>query len=350
MQSPVADDLERILTWVSDDLRELRGARLFITGGTGYVGTWLLEALAFANERLQLGIRATVLTRSPEHFAAAAPGVAAHRHFSFIEGDVRSIRPDLGTFDAIVHAATPASAELLKNDPQLMLDTIVEGGRSVLALAARSGAIPFLFTSSGAVYGRLPATFSRVDEGYAGAPDPLEARSAYHEGKRVGELQCALAAERFGLKPKIARIFAQVGPYLPLDIHYAMGNFINDVLEGRTVRIQGDGTTVRSYMYAADTTAWLLRILVRGGSSRAYNVGSETAISMRDLAERLAATVVPALSVEIAQTPDSLRPVDRYVPANRRAREELGLEEWTPLDQGIERTLLFYRNRSNSST
>ncbi len=342
MQSPVADDLERILTWASDDLRSLRGTLLFITGGTGFVGKWLLETLAWANERLELDIRAVVLTRSVERFTNNAPHLASNGSFSFVEGDVRSIPADLGVFDGIVHAATSASAELLKNDPQLMLDTIVEGGRAVMDVASRSGAIPLLFTSSGAVYGRPPSSLSRVDETYVGGPDPLEPLSAYHEGKRIGELQCAIAAKSFGLKPKIARIFAQVGPYLPLDIHYAMGNFIRDALEGRTIRVQGDGTTVRSYMYAADMTAWLLGIYARGEPLRAYNVGSERPVTIADLASRVAQAASEPPAVEIMQAPDPKRPVDRYVPGNRRAREELGLEEWTPLTEGIDRTIAFY--------
>lgn len=342
MQSPVADDLDRILNWVPDDLRALRGARLFITGGTGFIGKWLLETLAWANDRLQLDIRALVLTRSAKRFAGSAPHLASNKAFSFVEGDVRSLPADLGTFDGIVHAATSASAELLRTDPMLMLDTIVEGGAAVMELAARSGAIPLLFTSSGAVYGRPPATLESVDETYMGGPDPLEPLSAYHEGKRIGELQCALAAKQFGLKAKIARIFAQVGPYLPLDIHYAMGNFIKDVLDGRNVRVQGDGTTVRSYMYAADMTAWLLAIFVRGTPQRAYNVGSEQAITIADLARRVASASSQPLEVEIMQKPDAGRPIDRYVPGNRRAREELGLAEWTPIAEGIDRTIAFY--------
>jgi dTDP-glucose 4,6-dehydratase len=342
MQSPLAEDLERILTWVPDDLRALRGARLFITGGTGFIGKWLLETLAWANKRLRLDIRALVLTRSAARFANGAPHLASNAAFSFVEGDVRSMSPNLGRFDGIVHAATSASAELLRTDPLLMFETIVQGGAAVMELASRSGAIPLLFTSSGAVYGRPSSTLEHVDEMYMGGPDPLEPLSAYHEGKRVGELQCALAAKQFGLKPKIARIFAQVGPYLPLDIHYAMGNFIKDVLEGRNVRVQGDGTTVRSYMYAADMTAWLLAILVRGLPQRAYNVGSERAVTIADLASRVAAASTKQLKVEIMQPPDPIRPIDRYVPGNRRAREELGLSEWTPLTEGIERTIAFY--------
>ncbi len=342
MRSLLAEDLDRILTWSSDDLRSLRGTRLFITGGTGFIGKWLLETLAWANERLQLDIRALVLTRSAERFAAGSPHLSSNAEFSFVEGDVRSVPSSLGTFDGIVHAATSASAELLRTDPMLMLDTIVQGGAAVMELAARSGAIPLLFTSSGAVYGRPPSTLEHVDETFMGGPDPLEPASAYHEGKRLGELQCVLAANQFGLKPKIARIFAQVGPYLPLDIHYAMGNFIRDVLEGRKVRVQGDGTTVRSYMYAADMTAWLLAIFVRGLPERAYNVGSERAVTIADLASRVAAASSPQREVEIMQARDPGRPIDRYVPGNRRAREELGLSEWTPLTEGIERTIAFY--------
>lgn len=348
-QPPVERDLDRVLEWVGDDLRSIRKTRIFITGGTGFIGTWLLETLAWANARLDLDIRAVVLTRAPAVFAKSAPHLAENGRIAFITGDVRQMPADLGTFDGVIHAATPASADLNENAPDVMLDTIVTGGRAVLELAAQSGAIPLLFTSSGAVYGRQPQDLIHMPETYGGAPDVLDPRSAYHEGKRIGELQCTLANKVFGLEAKIARIYALVGPYLPLDIHFAMGNFIRDALDGKTICVRGDGTTVRSYLYAADMVAWLWAIYVRGVTLRPYNVGSEEAISTAELARRIAATASDPLSVEIMQQPDPTRSIDRYVPGTERARTELGLRQWTPLDESIRRTMDFYEKMSYSS-
>lgn len=347
--SPVEADLDRVLTWIGDDLRAIRGTRIFITGGTGFIGTWLLETLAWANARLQLDIRAVVLTRSPGAFAKASPHLASNEAVTFVTGDVRQMPSGLGAFDGMIHAATPASAHLNENAPDVMFDTIVTGGRAVLELASKSGAIPFLFTSSGAVYGHQPQDLSHMPETYGGSPDVLDPRSAYHEGKRVGELQCTLANKAFGLEAKIARIYALVGPYLPLGIHFAMGNFIRDALDGKTISVRGDGTTVRSYLYAADMVAWLWAVYVRGATLRPYNVGSEEATSTADLARRIAAMASEPLRVDIMQQPDPNRRVDRYVPSTERVRTELALEQWTPFDESIRRTMDFYEKMSYSS-
>jgi dTDP-glucose 4,6-dehydratase len=258
-----------------------------------------------------------------------------------VRDDVRSPLLDIGTFDAIVHGATPASARVNDETPELMVDTIVGGMQSVLEIAQRSGPIPFLFTSSGAVYGRQPSDLSHVDEDYPGGPDPLDARNAYHEAKRLAELLGTIAYEQHGVAVKIARLFAFVGPRLPIDRHFAIGNFIADVLEHRPVVVQGDGRPVRSYLYAADMTTWLWRILVRAPACRAYNVGSENAVTIADTARAVAAAGGTS-AVEVRQQPDGSVP-HRYVPSTARAREELGLRETVTLADSLKRTLAWHR-------
>jgi dTDP-glucose 4,6-dehydratase len=334
--SPLATDLDEIVERSRDDLATLRGSRLFISGGTGFVGKWLLETILWANDRLNLEVRATVLTRDPASFESQARHLATAEAITLLPGDSRTFEIGAETYDGVVHAATPASAEANDREPALVLETIVDGGRRVLELASRSGSIPVLFTSSGAVYGNMPEGMSRFAEGYAGAPDPLLARSAYHEGKRVGELQCALYARS-----------SKIGPYLPLSRHFAAGNFIRDALRGSSIEVLGDGTAVRSYLYAGDMVTWLLAVFVRGEPLRAYNVGSEDAIDMKGLAAAVARCVTaPTPTIRILGRPVTGQ-AHRYVPDTARARTELALSQTVPLPKALERTMRFHRSNPN---
>ena len=339
-----AGDLEEVLEAVGENWEELRGARIFLTGGTGFFGKWLLESLAWADRRLGLGVRATILTRDPEAFRAAQPALAGYPGFDFARGDVRSFAFPEGTFTHLIHAATEASAALNRKQPRLMFETVAEGTRRALDFAARAGVGKLLLTSSGAVYGTQPSHLTHVPEEYPGAPDPLAPGSAYGEGKRVSELLCGLAAGP-RLEVKIARCYAFVGPHLPLDLHFAVGNFLRDGLEGREIAIGGDGTPRRSYLYMTDLAAWLWTILLKGAPSRAYNVGSEDDLSIREVAEAVAGAFDPAPDVRVARTPDpaAVASPARYVPSTRRAREELGLGQRVPFAEALARTVRWNR-------
>jgi nucleoside-diphosphate-sugar epimerase len=338
MSNPLAADLDHVLAHTPEVWDALRGARLFITGGTGFFGCWLLESFAWACDRLGLDATATVLTRSPEAFRAKAPHLADHSAIRLHRGDVRSFEYPEGKFSHVIHGATEASAAMNSERPSLMLNTIVQGTRRALDFAASSGVDRFLRLSSGAVYGTQPPEIGFVPETWRGGPDPTERSSAYAEGKRVAELLCALS----GLECPIARGFAFTGPYLPLDTHFAIGNFIRDCLEERPIEIRGDGTAFRSYLYAADLAIWLWTILVRGESCRAYNVGSEDAVSIAELAAAVKESLDGRQPVRIACAPAAGTRPARYSPDTGRARRELGLEQWIALPEAIRRTAGWY--------
>ena len=334
----LAADLDLILDHTRDLWNEIRGERLFITGGTGFFGCWLLESFLWANRRLKLGARATVLTRHPEAFTNKAPRLAQAGAVELWKGDVRDFGFPQGTFSHIIHAATEASARLNAEKPLLMLDTIVQGTRHTLDFACVCGAKKFLLTSSGAVYGRQPPDFTHIPEDFPGAPNPLDPKSAYGQGKRMAEHLCVLFGQSIDIEIKIARCFAFVGPYMPLDIHFAIGNFIRDGLKGGPIVIKGDGTPLRSYLYAADLAIWLWTILFRGEHMRPYNVGSDEAISIAELAQRVAEKYQPKVTIEIRGKPELNKPPKQYVPSIERARKELGLQIITQLADGIQNT------------
>ncbi len=329
-------DLEHILEHTRDLWDELHGERIFITGGTGFFGCWLLESFLWANARLKLGSRTAVLTRSPQAFAAKAPHLAQHPAVTLLPGDVRNFEFPSGAFSHVVHAATEASARLNAENPLLMLDTIVEGTRHTLDFALHCQARKFLLTSSGAVYGKQPPEITHIPEDYPGAPNPLDPGSAYGEGKRLAEHLCALYARQSRIQMKIARCFAFVGPYLPLDAHFAIGNFIRDGLKGGPIVILGDGTPQRSYLYAADLAIWLWTILMRGSHLRPYNVGNGEGYSIADVAQLVAEQFIPQISVEIRGKADSTKAPERYVPDVSRIQNDLGLFPFVNIHEGVQ--------------
>lgn len=336
-------DLEEILAASEDAFASLRGAHVFLTGGTGFVGSWMTESLLWANRRLNLRARLTLLTRDPARLAPRFAAAAEAGALSLAAGDVRTFELD-DRVDVVINAASPTTGRAA--DPFELADTIVGGARNVLRFAARSGNIPVLFTSSGAVYGRQPPALERIPEDYAGGPDHLDPRFAYHEAKRLAELLHVAQGRRSGIKPKIARLFAFVGPYLPLDAHFAIGNFVRDALRGGPVVVNGDGTPVRSYLYATDMTVCLWHILYAGNSERAYNVGSDQPISIHEAACRTAAAAGLAIeSVQVHGRAAPAGPPERYVPNVDRAQSEFGLQQTVDLDAALDRTLRFSRER-----
>jgi dTDP-glucose 4,6-dehydratase len=239
----------------------------------------------------------------------------------------------------ILHMATETA---LAASATASFETAVDGTRRVLSFAARRGVTKLLLTSSGAVYGPQPPDRERLSEDYPGAPRPDEVSAGYAHGKRAAEFLCSAAAAQTTLEAKIARCFAFVGPLLPLDATFAVGNFIRDALYGDCIEVTGDGTPRRSYLYAADLTVWLWTILFNGQSGRPYNVGSEDDLSIAELARLLARVLRPGIPVHITQQAAIGALPARYVPSTTRAVHELHVQPRVALEDGVLRTAQWY--------
>jgi dTDP-glucose 4,6-dehydratase len=175
----------------------------------------------------------------------------------------------------------------------------------------------------------------------------MDANSAYGEGKRVGELLCAIAHQEHGLEATIARCFAFVGPHLPLDAHFAVGNFIRDAMKGEPIRVK-NGSPYRSYLYAADLTVWLWTILFKGAARHPYNVGSHQDITIGDLAHTVATTLHGSVAPFPATAPSLNFSASRYVPSVRLSQSSLGLNVWIPLGEAIQRTFIWCEKHTSA--
>jgi dTDP-glucose 4,6-dehydratase/UDP-glucose 4-epimerase len=346
-------DLDGIMTRTAPLWADLRDQSLFITGGTGLFGRWLLESLARANRQFDLNLRVTVLTRNAQAFAQKAPHLAQDPAIGFHHGDVRDFVFPERDYSYFIHGATTSAGETFRGeDPLRKFDTLVSGTRRVLDFAAQCKPRRLLFLSSGVAYGVPPSGIDFIPEDYAGAPGTTNVDSALGQAKRTAEFLCACYAEKNGLDYSVARCFSFVGPFLPLDIHYAIGNFIGQALFEDEITVKGDGSPVRSYLYMADLVVWLMTLLLKGGSGQIYNVGSDLAVSIRELAELVREILSPQKAVHIlGQSNHSVGNAvrNRYVPSIRKARDEFGLDAWTTLAESVRATATHIQTGGSST-
>ena len=178
-------DLELILEHTAPLWEEVRNHRIFLTGGTGFFGCWLVESFCYVNRQLGLGAEATILSRNPEAFAEKCPHLASDAAVKLQAGDVRSFSFPTGDYKYVIHAATESSAKQAAEAPRERLSTIIAGTERVLEFAATHGTKKFLLTSSGAVYGKQPPDLTHVPETYTGAPDRVESEKCLR-GRQAG--------------------------------------------------------------------------------------------------------------------------------------------------------------------
>lgn len=324
----------------------LRGSCVLLTGGTGFVGRWLVSAFVHANRAHGLGARLELLTRHASAYARSCPELAGDESVTLVEGDVCSIDLSSHRYTHVIHGATPTVSDIAASRPEDVYSSIVTGARRMLDLATASEARRFLLLSSGAVYRPRPPA-GGYDETCPRGPVWPEERSPYDAGKRAAE---DLAWDSPGAKRHVtvARMFAFVGPFLPLDQHFAMGNFLGVAVRDESLVVHGDGSPVRSYLYAADMATWLWSMLLdERAAGTTYNVGSELPVSILEAARLVATESGLDLAVEVRGCTEAGSRT-WYVPSTRRARDELGLSETVPLRTAVRRTLRWLRSTATA--
>ena len=298
--------------------------KIFLSGGTGFFGKSILSML---KRGFLTDCSFVILSRDPELFLHHHPEFANLTNLCFIQGDVRNFTFPAEEFDAVIHAATPAK----EMPPGQVENIILDGTRRMLEFSAQCQAKRFLFVSSGAVYGPQPPDMERIPESF-----PCSPVTEYGIAKRNAEQMCLES----GIPTVIARCFAFTGPYLNRNIHFAIGNFIRDCLAGTDLQINGDGTPYRSYLYADDLVEWLFALLARGRIGQSYNVGSDHAVSILELAETVRRVLRVKNQIHLKKKPDPLTKPQRYIPDISRIQKELGVSVKFSLENAILRSTI----------
>lgn len=339
----MASDVESLLARAHLDRQKLQGKCVFVTGATGFFGLWMLSALVAIKQSLGSDLRLVALSRNPDRFLATYPEFGLDRHVEFVGGDVRHFKYGRADVTHLVHMATTNAAETFAGEDQCRkLDLLYAGTKNVLTqCAGRLESV--LMTSSGVAYGQCMS--QPIQESDHGLLDTTDPRSALALGKLTAEYLVSTFAEKQGYRFSIARCFSFAGPHLPLDLHYAFGNFIANAVRKQAIVIQGDGMDRRSYLYIGDAIAWLLRMLLEPRNS-IYNVGSDRDVSISELANKIAQRSGHDLPVNTLSAVGGEGNFRRtaYLPSTERIRSDYpGLAEWTDLDQTIDKMLAAHR-------
>ena len=342
----IREDLKTISNSCSEELNLIVNSHVVLTGASGFVGKWL--ALSFLHARRELnGYGLIVLTcRNTKPLRQVLEDAGFTEGYELLESDVRSFPEEvIQNGSLLIHAATPASAALNDSNPLEMFDIIMAGQRRLLDLCSKKRSVRFLFLSSGAVYGSLPMDLVGVPETWLGAPDVTNPSNAYHEAKRAAELLGFTYGSRKGIDFVSARLFAFLAPFLPLDEHFAAGNFIRDAIDGTAIVIKSGGGSVRSYQYATDLCINLWTLLAKGKSGEAYNVGSDVEVKIKDLANAIVARVNPRIPIDV-QGIDTPENVSRYVPSISKIVRLSGRSNQMSLDQSVDRIVKWIEERT----
>lgn len=321
------------------DVEQFRHKTILVTGGTGFFGCWLLPALAYLKSKLDGELNVIALSRNPTLFLSTYPELNLMGCIEFIKGDVTNFSLEGHRATHLLHMATTSAMETFGGHPQAAkLSTLAAGTQHVIDTCG-DHLESVLFTSSGVVYGSGHQTpMSETSPIFIDTSRPDSALAA---GKLFAETLVASRAAELGYHFGIARCFAFAGPYLPLDLHYAFGNFIFSTMRGQACEITGTGDAVRSYMHVGDATAWLLRLLSEPKDAL-FNIGSEVPISIHDLASLISdhGSCEPPIFSHKKADGTGVTSRSYYVPSTKKMRLFYkGLDQWTSLTETINQML-----------
>jgi nucleoside-diphosphate-sugar epimerase len=357
-------DLDHVCASLESELDRLAGRKLLVTGGAGFLGYYLVQAPLHWNRNADPSRRIDVTVY--DHFGRGRPDwLARHADAGALElvahDMTRPLPADMPDFDYVVHAASIASPIYYRKNPIETMDANVLGVRSLLEHARARGERGnplqgFLFFSTSEIYGDPDPAHIPTAETYRGFVSCTGPRACYDESKRYGETLCVNFAEVYGVPVTIARPFNNYGPGLKISDRRVLPDFARDVLAGRDIRLLSSGAPTRTFCYVADAVAGYYKILVRGRPGEPYNIGvEEPEVSMVETAEKVAKLARDLFGYEgqvvRGESEDPAYLVDnpnRRCPVIRKAREELGYDPRIPLDEGLRRSLLWYRDNADA--
>lgn len=351
----VTADLQAICERASSELSSLQGTSLLVVGGGGFLGHYLVQgALAWNRWAGGEAISVTLADNWSRGTPAWVDQIAGDPNLQVRTLDItRTLDPDLDLGEWVVHAASIASPTYYRKYPIETMDANVNGLRRLLDRAVADRSLNgLMFFSTSEIYGDPPPDQIPTPETFRGNVSCTGPRACYDESKRYGETLCVNFARVHDLPIKIVRPFNNYGPGLSIGDGRVIPDFARDVLAGRDIRMLSSGFPTRTFCYVADAVVGYFKVLVQGTTAEPYNIGTPgPEISIAELAERMATIgrssfdyegcVVTTTSDDPAYLVDN---PDRRCPDITKARNELGFEPIIDLEDGLQRSLTWYRD------
>lgn len=340
----ILDDYKQVVADKFETFSNLRNDVVVITGGTGFVGTWLAGLIAFLNDHHAFNIQIILIAKHIDNFKTTRPHLANRTDVKLIAADVRYLHELPTETNWLIHAAGTPDNRMHSTYPLDTMSVIANGTQSILRAVERCSNFKMLLNiSSGLIYGAQPLEHTHINEQFIGAPRCGTVSSAYAEAKRYAETLCHSSRSQSRIPIVTARPFAFMGPYQSIETPWALNNFLKEALTGNPIRVLGDGKTVRSYMYASDMAFWLLTMLARGASGEVYNVGSPNGVTLTDLAQLITSELDSDIPIKLNTSSSHQLPNTRFVPDVSLAQSQLQLGVTVDLNEAIKRTILWNR-------
>jgi len=329
----IIEHISRILDEL--DIEFLKDASVLVTGGAGFIGSWLCDVLVKAEARVTcLDNFSTGLNENIVH-------LLNEKGFKLIKLDVEFLNDAVGRFDFILHLASRASPEEYQKHPIETLTVNSLGSFKVIEQALKSNAT-VLFTSTSEVYG--DAQVIPTPESYWGNVNPTGPRSGYDEGKRFSEALFTAYHREHGLDTRILRVFNTYGPRLRADGIYGrvISRFILQALQNQPLTVYGDGTQSRSFCYITDTVLGILKALTnKQARGEIINIGNTHEIKILHLAEKIRKLTGSKSKIVFQPLP----PEDpkRRCPDISKAKRLLNWQPEDLLEEGLNKTIEWFK-------
>lgn len=306
-----------------------------VTGGTGFLGTWIAETIAALNDEHRLGITLDVFARNVNDWAQRYPHLAKRTDIRLQSQDVRSPFELARNTNFVVHAAGIPNNRVHASDPLRVQQTTLLGLNNTLDAATQLDCLSrFLNVSSCLVSGTPNRPGALAETDYFPLPCG-QLHAIYAEAKRAAESLAAIYRNQFRMPVSTIRPFTFAGPYQALDRPWALNNFLRDVLTGSDVRIHGDGSARRSYLYGSDAAWWTLAALVNGVDGATYNIGSPTPVTHLELVDLIGnkASFKPRVILNTVPSRQGIQ--DDLFPDTHFTQQSLGVIQTCSLEQTV---------------